>query len=171
MHLPRTHAVTHGEVIDLAGNRSRQCDVIITNEDQPLGIAGNDNGAGLYIIEGVSAVGEIKARLTCESFADAIEKGRQLKRLRANEPPSTELFGALSDARRFGSSPPYFLLAYEASISEDAFRELRESVPMVRPARTQGQSVTPSSKSLRSTQYSLFAKGGLSSTHGITRAQ
>ncbi|QFZ16590.1 DUF6602 domain-containing protein [Saccharothrix syringae] len=130
--LPRRLTVSQGEVIDVAGNRSAQADVLILNEDQPANMA--NSSSGLYIVEGVSAVGEVKSVLTKDALADTINKGRKLKRLRVREEPGSSMLAVGSDPRRFGACPPFFLFAYSSSISESALEELLGEAAYVPPA-------------------------------------
>jgi hypothetical protein len=68
--LPRRFELGHGEVIDSFGWRSAQTDVVIANEDHPF-IFSPDK-PGLFLIEGVSAAGEVKAVLTRQKLADSL---------------------------------------------------------------------------------------------------
>jgi hypothetical protein len=133
-HLPRSLSVGHGEVVDMHGNRSAQSDVVVLNEDQPLGLAGPSSDPGVFIIEGVSAVGEVKSVLTKSSLDDAIRKGAQLKSLRVQELGGSEYHGPVEDANRFGVAPPFFVMAFEASIADATLFSTLVDSPMVGPS-------------------------------------
>jgi hypothetical protein len=61
-YLPASNRIGHGEVTDLSAARSRQVDVVITNEYHPFL---NDLATpGIFFIEGVLCVGEVKSVLT-----------------------------------------------------------------------------------------------------------
>jgi hypothetical protein len=64
-YLPRRLDVGYGEIIDSHDNRSSQTDIVIVNEDHPFTFTRDQ--PGLFFIEGVSAVGEVKTRLTLDS--------------------------------------------------------------------------------------------------------
>jgi hypothetical protein len=55
-------------------------DVVIANGDQPFTLPQGESGE--YVIEGVSAVGEVKSNLTPRQLTNCIEKHAKYKRLR-----------------------------------------------------------------------------------------
>jgi hypothetical protein len=67
-----------GVVIDCKGKQSGQCDIIIWDDSifRPLYSA---RGAGIYFIESVVAVMEVKSTLKKSSFKQAIQRARELK--------------------------------------------------------------------------------------------
>jgi len=79
-YLPASFGVGHGKVYDAYDDESAQTDVIITNPDHPLSYPNDQPGA--YIIDGVSAVGEVKSRFTTSELDDCIAKASMYKRLR-----------------------------------------------------------------------------------------
>jgi hypothetical protein len=114
--LPRSHHdIGHGEIIDCWGRRSRQTDVVITNADQPLAFP--DNLAGLFLIEGVAAAGEVKSVLTTTELDKALDASRQFKTLTVMHAPGSLTMSSLPDLNRFGDHPPWFLFAFESELA------------------------------------------------------
>src|SRR5262249_37269708 len=58
-YLPSGFSIGHGFIYDAYGDGSRQTDLIIANPDHPLSFP--DDKAGTYVVDGVSAAGEVKA--------------------------------------------------------------------------------------------------------------
>ncbi|MEV6314740.1 DUF6602 domain-containing protein [Streptomyces sp. NPDC051776] len=79
-HLPRHFTVGTGEVLDLHDQTSTQTDVVVANIDQPFRSGIHD--PGVFLIEGVSAAGEIKSRLTLDDLDDTLKKAAVFKKLR-----------------------------------------------------------------------------------------
>src|ERR1700730_16202512 len=79
-YLPRRLAVGHGEIIDSFQNRSTQTDVVIANEGHPFTFG--DTSPGLFFIEGVVGVGEVKSILSGANFADSIDRSRSFRKLK-----------------------------------------------------------------------------------------
>jgi hypothetical protein len=120
-HLPSRLNVGQGEVIDLRGERSRQVDVIITDEDHPFVFPPAE--PGVHLVEGVAAGGEIKAALTTSNLDDIILKGLKFKRLRPNFSPGDTILANDSDRARFYTSRPFFALAFEKQASVEAIND------------------------------------------------
>lgn len=117
-NLPRSLAVGTGEVIDFSGARSGQMDALVVNEEQPFQFGLHESG--VYIVEGVSAAGEIKSKLTTDRLTEAIEHGARFKALRAF--PSGQpgrMFALPTDVRRFYECPPFFVFAFETDIKPE----------------------------------------------------
>ncbi len=140
LHLPRYLTVGTGEVIDQTDTRSGQIDVVIANEDQPFR---NDlHEPGVFLIEGVSAAGEIKSRLTTQKLGEAIESATRFKRLRSND--VNAFHAALeSDQRRFHQSRPYFLFAFENAVSTDTLLQRVASASRVQAPDGSGAPLSP----------------------------
>ncbi|GAA4160932.1 hypothetical protein GCM10022286_17740 [Gryllotalpicola daejeonensis] len=129
-HLPRRLDVGTGEVIDRYGTRSPQLDVIIANEDQPL-VYGVEE-PGLYLAEGVSAIGEVKTRLDGEALGDILRKGAQLRQMRMTPNVGDQVqHSNPSDIARFVMSFPFFAIAMESSLSLDTIQQRLTSEPLV----------------------------------------
>jgi hypothetical protein len=125
-HLPRKFDVGTGEVIDRFGARSAQLDVIILNDEQPF-VHGIDTH-GSYLAEGVSAVGEIKARMGTKELVDILEKGTILRTLRPMPLLGDQIHSNEHDTVRFVTAFPYFALALESTLtSETILQKLRDS--------------------------------------------
>src|ERR1700757_66985 len=115
-HMPATFGVGNGKVYDAFDDESMQTDVIITNGDHPISYP--DDKSGAYVIDGVSAVGEVKSVLTTGELDDCIEKGTAFKRLRQttregdffSSPQGRSLF------EEMGGTPPFFVLAFENKV-------------------------------------------------------
>ncbi len=114
-YLPRRLAVGHGEVIDLTGNRSKQTDVVIANEDHPFTFT--EDLPGLFFIEGVIGAGEVKTVLTSEHLESAIQNSREFKKLKYGHSRGATAVTNKSDLGRYYNCPPWFLFAYESSLS------------------------------------------------------
>jgi hypothetical protein len=78
-----------GVIIDCKGRQSGQCDIIIWDDSifRPLYSA---RGAGIYFIESVMAVLEVKSTLTRDSFRQAIQRSRELKDMFILRPSTPE---------------------------------------------------------------------------------
>ncbi len=115
MYLPRRLNVGQGEIIDRSFNTSNQVDVIITDENHPFTFS--ENNAGLFFIEGICASGEIKSILTTEQLINSLDRACNFKKLKMIPPTSAMMFANESDGKRFYTTPPFFILAFESQIS------------------------------------------------------
>jgi hypothetical protein len=120
-HLPRNVDCGQGQVIDSSGANSKQLDVIITNEYHPFRYS--EDTPGLHLIEGVSAVGEVKASLDAKGLNDAIDSALVLRSLKVDPGEGSVRRTNPSDARFF-DSPPFFVFAFESSISDGKADEI-----------------------------------------------
>jgi hypothetical protein len=126
--IPRKLTVGRGEIVDINGVRSAESDVVIANEDQPFRYP--ESEPGLYIVEGVSAVGEVKSKLTVEGLDDVLRKGRALKSLKSSTANLDLSDVPASDVNRFYACPPLFLLAFESVVSQETLnRRIFDSIP------------------------------------------
>ena len=114
-YLPRRLAVGHGEVIDTHGERSRQTDCVIATEDHPFTFS--ETQAGLFFVEGVAAVAEIKSVLTSDELDRTIDASRQFKKLRIEPGHGTTILTQPADRDRYYVCPPYFLFAFESNLT------------------------------------------------------
>lgn len=114
-YLPKRLSVGTGEVIDRNFNTSKQMDVVVANEDHPFTFSGNE--PALFFIEGTCASGEIKSILTTEQLVDSLDKAYQYKQLKMISPKGAMMMANESDGRRFYTTPPFFLFAFESQIS------------------------------------------------------
>lgn len=113
-YLPRKLTVGSGEVIDSRGNRSKQTDIVIVNEDHPFTFT--QDLPGLFFIEGVCASGEVKALLTSTELEKAINNSFNFKQLGTVAGKGTLVSANDSDLKRFYIYPPYFLIAFESQL-------------------------------------------------------
>lgn len=119
-YLPRRMEVGEGEIIDRAFNTSHQIDVVVTDENHPFTFG--EGGLGLFFVEGVCAAGEIKSLLTSDDLTSSLEKAKNYKRLIMIPPAGAVMRANDSDGRRFYTTPPFFIFAFESQISlERAF--------------------------------------------------
>lgn len=111
-NLPRRFDVGQGEIIDTTARRSRQSDIIVSSEDHPF--TNTPSEPGLYLVEGVVAVGEVKSVLTSTGLREAIEACRAFRALRQEHGDNQVAVSNKADLERFYESPPWFLVAYES---------------------------------------------------------
>lgn len=79
-----------GVVVDSRGNQSGQCDIIIWDDGifRPLYSA---RGAGIFFVEAVVAVIEIKSTLRRGAYSQAIQRSREFKNMAILRPPAPDL--------------------------------------------------------------------------------
>jgi hypothetical protein len=114
-YLPRRLAIGHGEIIDRNSSRSGQTDVVVVNDDHPFTFT--PDKPGIFFIEGVSAVGEVKTVLNSTHLNSIIAASRKFKALRITHAKGTMIHTNPSDRERFYTCPPYFLFAFESELS------------------------------------------------------
>lgn len=114
-YLPRRLEVGNGEIIDRKGRRSKQTDVVVVTEDHPFTFT--PDLPGLFFIEGVCAVGEVKATLTSTELKGALENSRKFKQLEIKPGEASLASANLSDLERFYKCPPWFLVAFESQLT------------------------------------------------------
>lgn len=126
--LPRNLFVGHGEVIDTLATQSFQSDVVIANELQPFRLA--SDRPGLYLVEGVSAIGEVKSRLTTAELDDCVRKGSRSKMLRLRAHAGAKVSTNPSDLERYYHSPPFFIVAVESEVAVDTLLNRLANAPL-----------------------------------------
>lgn len=114
-YLPRRLEVGHGEIVDPNERRSKQTDVVIVNEEHPFTFT--PDLPGLFFIEGVCAAAEIKTNLTSTELKKAIKNSCQFKQLEIKSSKGTIAYSNPSDFGRFYKYPPWFLVAFESSLT------------------------------------------------------
>lgn len=114
-YLPRRLEIGNGEIIDSFGNRSGQADIVIVNEDHPFTFI--PDKPGLFFIEGVSAVGEIKTILTSQELINTLKNSVLYKKLKKANSTGSMVLSNQSDLKRYHEHPPFFLFAYESQVS------------------------------------------------------
>lgn len=128
-HLPRYLDVGTGEAIDRNDARSGQLDIVITNEDQPFRSSCHE--PGLFVIEGIAAAGEVKSTLTTTTLEEASNSGARFKALRNEHLEGDAIFAQKADLHRFIDCPPFFVLAFESSISDSTLLQRLRDMPLV----------------------------------------
>jgi hypothetical protein len=114
-YLPRRLEIGNGEIIDSLGNRSGQADIIIVNEDHPFTFT--PNRPGLFFIEGVLSVGEVKTVLTSQELKNTLTNSLLYKKLKMTHGKGTMVHANESDLKRYYKHPPFFLFCYESQLS------------------------------------------------------
>ncbi len=79
-YLPGQYAISSGEIVDVSGATSQQCDLIVFDSSNcPLLLAGKHYR--IFPAEPVYAVVEVKSKLTISELGDAVEKIKTVKSL------------------------------------------------------------------------------------------
>lgn len=132
-YLPSGYGVGFGHVYDAYGDGSRQTDVVVTNPDHPLSFP--EGRSGTYVVDGVSAAGEVKARLDVGALDDCIRKGRAFKQLRMTINSSDHAITVKDSAymKQIGLVPPYFVIAFENQIADDTMGKRLQEAGLVSP--------------------------------------
>ena len=133
-YLPIGYGVGRGHVYDAYGDRSRQTDVVIANPDHPLTYPEAEK-SGTYLVDGVSAAGEVKAKLTLSKLDDCIKKGAKFKRLRMTITEGDYAIDAAAQARmkQIGLVPPYFALAFGSKVAHGTLLQRLRAAELVSP--------------------------------------
>ena len=119
-YLPSRLKIGNGEIIDSNGQRSGQTDVVIISEDHPFLLT--PNSPNLFFVEGVCAVAEVKTKLTSSGLTNAIENSCKFKKLEMVIGSGTIASSNDSDLERFYKCPPWFIVAFESSLSLDSIK-------------------------------------------------
>ncbi|MCV7154349.1 DUF6602 domain-containing protein [Mycolicibacterium pyrenivorans] len=131
--LPAGYGVGHGHVYDAYGDKSRQTDVVITNLDHPLSFP--HERAGTYLVDGVSAAGEVKATLTPHKLEDCLQKGAKFKQLRMtlNKGDFVGTVGQQVQIMEMGLVPGYFVIAFASKMKVDSVSERLQEAGLIPP--------------------------------------
>lgn len=116
-YLPASYSVGHGHIYDAYGDGSQQTDLVITNPDHPLSFP--EDRAGTYLVDGVAAAGEVKARLTTKDLDDCIRKGTRFKELRLTGTADVDFVLTAKHQkymRQMGMVPPFFVIAIDSRL-------------------------------------------------------
>jgi hypothetical protein len=140
-YLPPNLVVGNGGVYDSYGDESGEMDVVIANGDQPFTFP---NGFGEYVIEGVSAVGEIKSNLTSTALKDCIAKGNRYKQLRPIFGHQDEVTNMSDFMKESDVIPPFFVLALESNMKlQTVIEKLSSAAPVTIPTGKPCPQATP----------------------------
>lgn len=114
-YLPRRLEIGNGEIIDSFSNRSGQVDIVIVSEDHPFTFS--PNRPGLFFIEGILSVGEIKTVLTSKELNKTLVNSILYKSLKTTHGVGSITYANESDIKRYYEHPPFFLFCYESQLS------------------------------------------------------
>jgi hypothetical protein len=130
--MPPNLSVGDGGVYDSYGDESAQMDIVIANGDQPFTFPLGESGE--YVIEGVSAVGEVKSNLTSGELTDCIKKGSKYKQLRPTFGPQDQVTNLSDFLKESDLIPPFFVLAFESNMKmQKVIDILNDIVPVEIP--------------------------------------
>lgn len=139
-HLHAGLGITQGQVIDTAGNVTKQLDVIVYDtQSTPMLFVSEDKGHQLVPVEGVVGVVEVKAKVSASTMPAIISNMQSVKSMsktayhRSGEPSLIT-----NTYRLFGQELEHFpiiysLFAFESSGLENlvsAFQELNDVLPV-----------------------------------------
>lgn len=127
--LPSSFSVGHGFIYDAYGDVTKQTDLIITNPDNPLTYP--EDQPGTYVIDGVSAAGEVKAVLTTGELDDCIAKGSQYKKLRMSFNQADRLVANMEHMLQTGCTPPFIVIAFENKVAPQTLLQRLSEAPLV----------------------------------------
>ncbi len=132
-YLPSGYGVGYGHVYDAYGDGSRQTDVVVTNPEHPLSFP--EGRSGTYVVDGVSAAGEVKAQLDVGALDDCIKKGTAFKELRMTINSSDHAITVKDSAymKQIGLVPPYFVIAFNNKIADDTMGARLKDAGLVPP--------------------------------------
>jgi hypothetical protein len=128
-HLPTVLRVGHGHIHNSFDNQSKQADVVITNSDHPF-TSLHPEEADQFFLEGVSAVGEVKASFGTSELRGSIEAGSQLKQLCPMFHPKDQVLNATQYTVDTNGLPPYVVFAFDSSYTKETLaKKLGEAPP------------------------------------------
>lgn len=132
-YVPATYSVGEGHVYDAYGDGSQQTDVVITNQDHPLTFP--EDRSGTYLVDGVAAAGEVKARLDTKELDDCIKKGTTFKKLRMTSREGDFVITIKDQAylRQLGMVPPFFVIAVDCTLKPDTVAKKLAKAGLVSP--------------------------------------
>jgi hypothetical protein len=118
-YLPRRYGVGHGEIVDSLGGRSAQTDIVIVTDEHPFTFTADQ--PGLFFMEGVFTVGEVKSILTSQELEKTVANALKFRELKCAPRGMTILLKSMNESydERFVGNPPYFLFAFESQITRE----------------------------------------------------
>ena len=118
-YLPRRYGVGHGEIVDSLGERSAQTDIVIVTDEHPFTFTADQ--PGLFFMEGVFAVGEVKSILTSQELEKTVANALKFRELKSTPRGMTILLRSMNESydERFVGNPPYFLFAFESQLTRE----------------------------------------------------
>ena len=133
-YLPAHNRVGHGEVFNIDGLRSRQTDLVITNEYH-IRLKSDWSEPQMFILESVKCAGEVKSIIKDRNALRAFfEKARVFKSMLIEPDQGTQVRSHEEDFPRFVWRKPYFGFAFESEMNIDRIvAELRSWETELRP--------------------------------------
>ena len=134
-YLPAYNRVGHGEVFNIEGLRSKQTDLVITNEYH-VALTSDWSEAQTFIIEGVECAAEIKTTINAvdTDLRDIFDKAKTFKQMLIEPDLGMQARMNSNDVSRFIWRKPYFGFAFESQVSLDRIvQELRSWDEELRP--------------------------------------
>jgi hypothetical protein len=128
-YMPPNLSIGEGGVYDSYDDESAQMDIVIANGEQPFTFPYLQSGE--YVIEGVSAVGEVKSNLTPSALKDCIDKGGKYKQLRPTFGYRDEVTNDSDFMRESDMMPPFFVLAFETNMKMQTLVDKLNAAPLV----------------------------------------
>lgn len=117
-YLPRKYSLGTGHVIDMKGNMSKQCDIVIYDAfNCPLLLA--KEGYQLFPTEAVFGVIEVKSVFDAATIAESVQSIQSVKRLERHEPIAGGVFAYRS---RYRTEP-------RVEIAANALRRENKFIP------------------------------------------
>jgi hypothetical protein len=134
-YLPASYSVGHGHVYDAYGDGSQQTDLVITNPDHPLSFP--EDRSGTYVVDGVAAAGEVKARLATKDLEDCLKKGKTFKELRMTGREGDFVMTTKHQQymRQMGMVPPFFVIAIDSTLQPDTVGKRLAKAGLVPPPK------------------------------------
>ena len=133
-YLPAHNQVGHGEVFNIDGLRSRQTDLVITNEYH-IRLKSDWSEPQTFILESVECAGEVKSIIKDRNtLRDFFEKARVFKSMLIEPDIGMKVRSNDEDLPRFVWRKPYFGFAFESEMNIDRIvAELRSWETELRP--------------------------------------
>jgi hypothetical protein len=117
-YLPKKYAIGTGHVLDLGGNISKQCDIVIYDAfNCPLLLV--EEGYQLFPVEAVLGVIEVKSILNASLIAESAKNIQSVKQLQRDEPVIGGVFAYTST---YSTEPKIEMIA-------NALRRVNNSIP------------------------------------------
>jgi hypothetical protein len=121
----------HGTVHDSFGAKTGQTDLIISNEHQPFNYPADEPGE--YMVEGVSAVGEVKALLTGAELNRCLLSATKHKQLVPQYDQTDTVLNPSDYYYETNGIPPYLLIAFDSRLRCDTIQNRLEASETIEP--------------------------------------
>ena len=119
-YLPPANRIGHGEVFNIDGIRSKQTDLVITNEYH-VSLTENWSEPQTFVVESVECAAEIKSAIrgVDTDLRDFFEKAKAFKQMFIEPDQGIEFRSQDDDVPRFIWRKPYFGFAFESKVNLD----------------------------------------------------